>query len=53
MQEASNFKKSLFGVLRLAIQETQIQVTPKECSGKKKSQGLIKQKALRLLKLPG
>lgn len=32
-------KKSLFGFLRIAIRETQIQVKPKDCSGEKKESG--------------
>ena len=38
-------QRALFGVLKTAIQETQIWVR----SGKRKSQGLIKTKAIRLI----
>jgi len=34
----------LLGILRIAIWETEIWVKPKECSGKRKSQGLRKAK---------
>ena len=43
MQEAAN-KKSLFGVLSMAIWETQIQVTPNECSKEEKKSGAHKDK---------
>ena len=45
--------KVLFGVLIIAILETQIQVKPKDVLWKRKSQGLIKIKGTKLLKLSG
>ena len=36
--------ESLFGVLRIAIWETEIQVKPKECSGEEKASGAYKGK---------
>lgn len=49
MEAAEN--KVLFGVLIIAILETQIQVKPRDALWKRKSQGLIKIKGTRLLKL--
>lgn len=49
MEAAEN--KVLFEVLIIAILETQIQVKPRDALWKRKSQGLIKIKGTRLLKL--
>ena len=43
MQEAAD-KKSLFGVLRITVGETQIWVTLKECSWEEKESGAYKDK---------
>ena len=43
-RQKAAIKKSLFAVLRIAIQETQIQVKPKECSENKEESGAYKDK---------
>lgn len=51
MQKDANKKRVYLGVLKIAIRETQVQITPKECSEEEKESGAYKDRKPLLLKV--